>query len=303
MVSHLPEQIERVQADRIAGKLPPALQRWRNERVRATRLLLDSLDRDKPLADLTRVDIMQLRDRLIARAKTGEIQFGTASRDLTILLAGIRAVSKAFDFGLRVDDITIEARKGEKNIRKPIPTDWLRDKLLARGALNRLNISQRLIVLICVNTGARPSEVRDLAVRDIELDGNIPMLNIHPALHDLKTESSERRIPLVGVSLEAAREALALATADRRAGKDWLFPTYVGKDISANVNKYLRKHDLVPSGCTLYGLRHAFEDRLDAAGIQQRVKDDLMGHVHAGERYGDGGGDATRLAAVEKIAL
>ena len=98
MVSHLPEQIERVQADRIAGKLPPALQRWRNERVRATRLLLDSLGRDKPLADLTRVDIMQLRDRLIARAKAGEIQFGTANRDLTILLAGIRAVSKAFDF-------------------------------------------------------------------------------------------------------------------------------------------------------------------------------------------------------------
>ena len=53
----------------------------------------------------------------------------------------------------------------------------------------------------------------------------------------------------------------------------------------------------------LYGLRHAFEDRLLAAGVDERIRRDLMGHALERERYGEGAKLEQMLSLLEPIAL
>ena len=59
--------------------------------------------------------------------------------------------------------------------------------------------------------------------------------------------------------------------------------------MSATVNKFLRENGLMESeDHTLYSLRPAFEDRMLAAGIDDRIRRDLFGHRLTRERYGEG---------------
>lgn len=74
------------------------------------------------------------------------------------------------------------------------------------------------------------------------------------------------RRPLLGVSLEAMR---AFPEG---------FPRYRESSVSlsATVNKFLRENSLMESDdYTLYSLRHSFEDRMLAAGIDDRIRRDL----------------------------
>jgi len=107
----------------------------------------------------------------------------------------------------------------------------------------------------------------------------VPHISIEPGERQLKSKNARRVIPLVGVSLEAMRR--------QPEG----FPKYRGTSagLSAPVNKYLRAHGLLETPeHTLYGLRHSFEDRQLAAGVDERVRRDLMGHSLNRERYGKG---------------
>jgi len=55
--------------------------------------------------------------------------------------------------------------------------------------------------------GARPIEIVNLTKDDIFLDEDIPYIHINPSLgYSLKTEESKRRIPLVGLTLEAFKK-------------------------------------------------------------------------------------------------
>lgn len=69
------------------------------------------------------------------------------------------------------------------------------------------------------------------------------------------------------------------------------FERYRGSSagLSAVVNKYLRNNGLLETPThSLYGLRHSFEDRQLAAGVDERIRRDLMGHALNRERYGKG---------------
>lgn len=171
---------------------------------------------------------------------------------------------------------------------------WIKEKLLAPGALDGRNIEARNILRALVNTGARPGEIANLRPEHIHLDANIPHISIEPTKdRQLKTANSRRKIPLVGVSLEAMRE--------------WPegLPRYVDKPgLSATINKYLRENHLVETPThTLYGLRHRFEDQLLAANVDERIRRDLMGHALKRERYGRGGDLAHLQALLQPTAL
>ncbi|AQS47169.1 hypothetical protein BMG03_04665 [Thioclava nitratireducens] len=74
--------------------------------------------------------------------------------------------------------------------------------------------------------------------------------------------------------------------------------------LSATVNTYLRDAGLLESERhSLYSLRHAFEDRMLAAGIDERIRRDVMGHALGRERYGEGGRLATIAELLEPIAF
>lgn len=59
--------------------------------------------------------------------------------------------------------------------------------------------------------------------------------------------------------------------------------------LSATVNKFKRENGLMEKDDhTLYSLRHAFEDRMLAAGIDDWIRRDLFGHRLTRERDRDG---------------
>ncbi|MFQ8434076.1 hypothetical protein [Amaricoccus sp. W119] len=53
----------------------------------------------------------------------------------------------------------------------------------------------------------------------------------------------------------------------------------------------------------VYSLRHSFEDRMLEAGIDDRIRADVMGHAYERPRYGVGGRLATIAGHLSEIAL
>ena len=202
-------------------------------------------------------------------------------------------MSLARKLGIKIDLKGLTFSAGAIEPRQPFAADWIRDRLLAPGALDGLNLEARVILLGMVNTGYRPSEAQGLLAHHIRLEATVPHISIEPEGRTLKTETSKRVIPLTGVSLEAFRHC--------PEG----FPRYRdNRTLSATVNKYLREKGLLPSADhTMYGLRHSFEDRLLAASVDPRIRCYLMGHALDRQRYGAGASLEMAHAILCTIAL
>ncbi len=275
----------KVEAIRFKGKSEDQIRRARNPRLKALRNFAAVIG-DKPYLDVTTADLQAFKrwwkDKLMAEGLTSN----SANKDFIHVTSTLRAV--AIDAGA-LDKILWTTKglalpKEEAAIRRAFSVAWISDKLLAPGALNGMNGEARAILLGMVNTGYRPSEGAGLTRSQIRLDANIPHISIEPNGRTLKTSASRRVIPLLGVSLEAFR-----------AFPDG-FPRYADNpSLSDTINKYLRENGLLETeNHTLYGLRHAFEDRMLRAGVDERIRRDLMGHSLQRERYG-AGADLTQL--------
>lgn len=187
----------------------------------------------------------------------------------------------------------------KKRSRPPIPTEWIRDTVMKPGNLATLNEEARGILLILIETGARPSEICNLEPHAIRLSNKVPHLSIEPREdpdnpREIKTESSRRLVPLVGVALEAAKR--------HSAG----FPLYRNRenDLSATLNKFLRSNALLPTKAhTVYSFRHSFEDRMKEGGLDDELRRLLMGHTVDRPKYGSGGSLDWRRRELMKIVL
>jgi integrase len=178
--------------------------------------------------------------------------------------------------------------------RMPFEAEFIQEKLLATGALNGLNEDARYVLYVVSETGMRPSEVVNLQEDAIRLDAKIPYVKIQPDGRKLKTEDSEREIPLVGVALAA----MAL----RPKG----FARYRDKSssLSATVNKFLRVNGLRPTkDHSVYSLRHSFKDRLVAVEAPDSLIDSLMGHKTYKPKYGKGPSLELKLKFLQQIAF
>lgn len=139
---------------------------------------------------------------------------------------------------------------------------------------------------------------------DIVLDHEHPYLVIQPHAHrSLKTSSSERIVPLVGISLWAARRLL-----DSTSGP-YCFPRYASasgtnsNSASAAINKWIKT--IADSDSVIHGLRHSFRDRLRAADAPTEIIDQLGGWSikTIGQSYGDGYSVEVMHKWLLKIAL
>lgn len=68
--------------DRIQGKSADQLRRWKNPRKKAIRNLINVIG-DKPIADISRHDMLDFRDFWMERIESDGIDPGTANKDLT----------------------------------------------------------------------------------------------------------------------------------------------------------------------------------------------------------------------------
>jgi len=182
---------------------------------------------------------------------------------------------------------TFIPKKDDRQERKPIPISDIRSiQSTCRGMDDDL---RRLIALVS-DTGMRLSEATGLLKTDLILSAEHPYIELksHP-WRSLKTSDSERRVPLVGASLWAARQ-LANETDDC----GYLFPRYNvngrtnSNSASAALNKWLRP--LVPEGCVVHSFRHSLRDRLRAVECPADIVNRIGGWRTAGigETYGSG---------------
>jgi integrase len=128
----------------------------------------------------------------------------------------------------------------------------------------------------------------------IALDAPIPHIRIMAEGRVLKTEQSEREIPLVGVALDAMRR--------HPSG----FPRYFdkGSNLSATLQKHFKSRDLLPSDKhSVYSFRHSFKDRLKSVETPEELIDEMMGHTTAKPKYGDGYGLKLKLKYLRAIEL
>jgi len=175
----------------------------------------------------------------------------------------------------------------------PFTDDWVRSQILAPKALTGLSKETRLIVPVLIETGCRISELVNLLPENIRLHASVPHIRIWATLkRELKTPSSKRDIPLVGVALLAMQQA--------PIG----FPKYRDKatHLSNTLMKSFRSRGLLPTpNHKIYSFRHAFEKRMLEAGLDYGLRCTLMGHKDSRPRYGDGGSLEFRRNELLKI--
>lgn len=141
--------------------------------------------------------------------------------------------------------------------------------------------------------GLRLSEACNLNDTTIVLDHAVPHVRVKPDGRQMKTDQSERDIPLVGVALMAMR------------AQPKGFPRYHDKadGLSALMNRVLDARNLRPNGETMYSLRHTFKDRLRAVGATDEMKDALMGHKRDQPAYGFGYSLESKAGVLGRMAF
>lgn len=188
--------------------------------------------------------------------------------------------------------------------RPPFSVEWIKQLIGNPKNLSTLNLTARAITLAMVETGMRHIEICNLLPENIIIDTETPHVCVQgraataaaPEGYELKTDSSLREIPLQGVSLAAFKVL--------KGG----IGQYFGKpDVySAAANKFLRDNDLMESEKhSLYSFRHSFKDRMIEAGIDDEMRDLLMGHSDPKDRpkYGKRGGMEYRAKILKPMIL
>jgi len=290
-------------ADSLRSKSELQKRHWRKVKQRGVNLFV-SLAGDIVMENITRDDAKKLYRHWLERIAPDKGKPthtpSIGNRDIGTMRV---LYSAYFDHMGDPDRENPFARVGfeekKKRSRPPFPTEWIKTKILAPGALAGLNDEARAIVHILIETGARPSEIANLSPEAIRLDHPVPHISIEPRddpddPREIKTESSVRMVPLVGIALDAMKLF--------PAG----FPRYQHRDetLSATLNKFFRENKLFPTPKhKIYSLRHSFEDRAKEGGVDEELRRILMGHSIDRPKYGSGGSLEWRMRVLERIAF
>ena len=260
-------------------------------------MLADARFSDDPLpvGSITRAHALAYREHWAKRVEAGEVTAGAANKHIGMLSTILDTWSKLTDVPLANPFKGLRLAPGKEGRIPPFSPEWISGNLLAPGAFDALNDEATDVFLMMINTGLRPSEITDAPLSDFEIDAPIPFFRVAANGRELKVQHTAREIPLLGVSLAAARRIAGRGGIKRYAHK--------ANGWSAVVSKHLRVHGLreTPKHSP-YSLRHSMEDALQRAGADDRLRADILGHKYARPRYGEGGALPARLEVLEKIA-
>ena len=253
---------------------------------------------DKDITALRRSDAGKFRDFLISRKLSTE----SIRRVLATVRASVNFASS--EYGLNIANPfsnTYVPTVGEKRKRLPIPEPTI---LAVQQQCMSQNDNRRWLIALISDSGMRLAEATGLVASDIHLDDDIPYVDLVPhRWRPLKTPSSTRKIPLVGASLWAAKQAM------RNTKTDFLFPDYSNRlgcnanSASAALLKWLKPK--IPEGSGIHSLRHSIRDRLRAVECPSDIQDAIGGWQTSGVGHGYGLGYSLDVKArwLEKIVL
>jgi integrase len=286
----------------LATKSPNQKQLWLKTKRRGIQYFIDLVG-DKLMREIERADGLAYRKwwagRIAPTNGAKPVKSNTANLDI----GNMRVLYSAYFSHIGEEDrpnpfrglsFKDDAKKTRQNATPPFETKWVRDRILVPGLFDDLNEQARLIIYALIETGCRPSEIANLQPEHIRLNAEVPHIRITPTnSREIKTLSSIREIPLVGVSLDAMQQA--------PNG----FPHYYDRNdlLSQALMKAFRARDLFPTKRhRIYSFRHAFEKRMIEAEIDTELRKILMGHADERPKYGDGGSLAFRRDQLLKIA-
>ena len=291
-LSRLFEEYDAATKDEVKDLSRDQLRIWRNGRIRAVAQFVQVVG-DKPVAELTHADAIEYSEWWRERVVDDDVAAKTANKDMGQLSRMLKDMS--IRRRLNLPDIFkgLHLRGETDKSRLPYEPSFIQTQFLG-GALGGLNEDARFVLYVMIETGLRPSEIVNLRENTIVLEARVPHVRIVADGRRLKTQDSEREIPLVGVALKTLRQ--------RPHG----FPKYRDKatSLSATVNKFLLENGLRPTqDHTVYSLRHSFRDRLVGVEAPDSLIDSLMGHKTYKPKYGKGPSLELKLKFLEQIAF
>lgn len=282
----------------LLGKSSTQKKHWLNERLASLKNLKTHIG-DKNITDVDRQDALAfyryLNEFVVAKKRSaswGNKELGKIRIFFAKYLSYIGQQDPVNPFsGLSFRDL--------KPSRPPFSINWIKSQILVPGALKGINREARHILLTLIDTGARMGEICNLRAENIHLDSDYPFIEIKPSLdpdnpREIKTSSSIRRVPLIG---------LALAVMKKHPEG---FLRYRNKEtsLSNTLNKYFRDHDLFETeNHVIYSFRHSFEDRLKDANIDSELRRAFMGHTINRPKYGSGGSMQWQWEQLKKIEI
>lgn len=288
----------------LAGKSETQKNAWMKVKARAKNNFIKMVS-DKPIGEISRADALVIyrywNDRIAPEQGRATASPSSGNRDL----GNMRDLFREYHIYIGDRDRPnpfegLGFKASKKRKRPPWPDDFIKRRLLQGGALKRMNADARGILLMVVAIGARPSEIANLDPEtDIFLKAPVPYIEIQPHeegenRREIKTQSSRRKVPLVGLGL-------AVMKAHPNG-----FPRYRNREstLSSTLNDFLDANHLLPTPKhTTYGLRHSFEDRMKNGGLDAELRKILMGHKIDRADYGEGGSLEWRARELDKISL
>ena len=282
----------------LVNKSPKQKKSWRKNKLRGINYFV-ALCGNKPILEIDRSDAQAYHswwaERLLPSGDEKPLKPNTANRDIGNMRTLCREYFKYIGQEDRENPFrNLSFKNSSPSEVPPFENNWVRSKILQPGALGELNKEALYIAYALIETGCRPSEIANLLPEHILLDEEVPYIDIRQREdREIKTQSSVRKIPLVGVSLEVMKKA--------PNG----FPRYrdKGDALSQLLMREFRIHKLFPTDRhIIYSFRHAFEKRMLEADLDYDFRCLMMGHKNKRPKYGDGGSMKFRQKQLLKIA-
>ena len=214
-----------------------------------------------PVYEVERSHALLFRAWFIERVNRSEIKPYTGNREINSLR---RLFSETFDIDGETKPnpfVKVRLKEGVEVSRQPLSTKQI-STILTPGAMDGLFEEFQLLVRLLVNTGMRPVEAIGLELSDVFLNENIPHIHVRRnQVRNLKTDHSERLLPLTGVSMAAAQELVLRGGWGKRLGKNMYATSAINKHLRARGYFSDKKQ-------SLYSLRHWFQDQLTKRGCR-----------------------------------
>lgn len=270
--------------------------RFRSDSLKHFKHVFDVLG-DMGVENITREDAKRY-----VSARCQKVTTNSVAREISTIRAVLNTVIREKELVINNPFIalTIPNLGKDAKVREPFSVDEAR--LLVSSCLESPNDS-RLILLLCVLTGARLSEVAGLRRQDVVLEGEVPHLHfVEYNERTLKTKNSTRSVPLVPIASNALKTHL-----DSHA-EDVVFPNYNngnevnGTGASSVIAGAIRRLGISK---TIHHARHTMRDLLRHADVPPHIIDSIggWGSNSIGESYGRGYSLNQKLEALNKALI
>ena len=269
---------------------------------------------DIDINDMTRSDLIKVRDKLAEKLKTSTLN------------SRMSCITSLFSYAEMCQLLTgkspaikLNIRDKDKAVDKHIPEDELNKFVQYMHNVFHHNSKQEFapylkwIVSLAAITGARQAEILQLRKADIKTINSVVYISIN-AEHDgntLKNATSERCVPLVdkayGFNLQQFMDEVVSTCQE---DSDYIFRlTKTTKSITQLFSKVFKRYKednkSFPQTATFHSLRHSMSTLCLNKGMPEAFTGKLLGHAQSITygRYGSSGVDMVTLHDELKIKV